>query len=468
MNTLRGIKISMVAPLAFLIMALSFAGSDRLTSASISQNSYQEPSAESDLLRQEVNLWKEKYQQLEARYRSLFLQQLVRELEEEVSRIRGLPLRHHVEYKTIKPEEVRQLLEAKINETYPQETLRYYSIVLKLLGVIDRDVDLKKIMLDLYTEQIAGFYDDATHVLYVVELFDIEKPFTRLILAHELCHALQDQNFSFDRLPLHAEENDDQQLAILSIIEGDAMVFTVDYMQRISPLSMLLEIPSVLALDQSRFGNAPYSIQQLLLFPYVQGSAFVQEVIRERGESGRNDLFRDYPRSSAQILRPERYFSSRDEPTTVTLADLSQLLGTRWRLAFSNVMGEFLTRVLFEIHLDAARALSASEGWKGDRFALYVNNADGHALLWQSVWKSERDAVEFLGALEATVQHVHGPAVHQWGDKGNGSSLRLQFQRNWASLSRTDNRVTLLLSTFEPRGKLLRKLMQPPSLRANP
>jgi hypothetical protein len=460
MNIFRKTYIALIFVLLLFTAALRISHSDQLTSPTISREELQRLRAQLELSQMEVNLWKEKYDQLNARYRPLRLQQLVRELEDEVSQMRGLPLRHHVKYQLIKPNEAKIFLERKIDEEYPPEKARDYTLALSLLGFVKEDFALKKTLLDLYSEQTAGFYDDVTHTLYVVELFDLEKPLTRLVLAHEMCHALQDQNFSFDSLPLHVEDDDDLQLALMSVIEGDATLFTVEYMQRISPLAMLLQIPSLLTLDNAQFGAAPYAIQQILLFPYMQGSAFVQQVINERGESARNDLFRHYPRSSTQILYPEKFLSHRDDPTTVTLPDLSRSLGAGWRPAFTNVIGEFSIRILLETYLDSSTSLAASSGWKGDRFSLYVNDTGGYALLWRTLWQSDADALKFLDALQQSLIVAHGPPATR-KEKPPHVSLQFQNKRTWATLFPAADQATLFISSFEPRGKLLRAISQP-------
>ena len=64
-------------------------------------------------------------------------------------------------------------------------------IVLKKFGLLDRDFHLRPFLLSLLTEQIAGFYDNKTKTVNLLDWIepDEQKP----VLAHELTHALQDQ-----------------------------------------------------------------------------------------------------------------------------------------------------------------------------------------------------------------------------------------------------------------------------------
>ena len=79
-------------------------------------------------------------------------------------------------------------------------------------------------MLDLYTEQIVGFYDPATKMLYVV---DGAKPDQLgFVIEHELVHALQDQYTNLDSL-LHIKGDDDRVLAAQSVMEGQATLVPI-------------------------------------------------------------------------------------------------------------------------------------------------------------------------------------------------------------------------------------------------
>src|SRR5207247_6694810 len=91
------------------------------------------------------------------------------------------------------------------------------------MGALPAGTDLYEAVLDFGTSQILGFYDTQTHEL----VFQSNKgfsPLARFTLAHELTHALQDQNFGLGRLDrLNRTCRDDRAEAFLSLIEGDAV-----------------------------------------------------------------------------------------------------------------------------------------------------------------------------------------------------------------------------------------------------
>ena len=59
----------------------------------------------------------------------------------------------------------------------------------------------------LYTEQAAGFYDFKRKTMFIAD-WGSGPDMQAMTLAHELTHALQDQNFDLDRY-VHARHNDD-------------------------------------------------------------------------------------------------------------------------------------------------------------------------------------------------------------------------------------------------------------------
>ena len=59
-------------------------------------------------------------------------------------------------------------------------------------------MDLRAFFLRMLTEQIVGYYDPATKMLYVVNGAD--EQIVGVTITHELVHALQDQYVNLDSL----------------------------------------------------------------------------------------------------------------------------------------------------------------------------------------------------------------------------------------------------------------------------
>jgi hypothetical protein len=275
-------------------------------------------------------------------------------------------------------------------------------------------MELSRLFVPLLTEQIIGFYDPRTDVLYVVE--GAAEEYVGLTIMHELVHALQDQYVDLDSIQ-RVLGNDDAQAAVQAVIEGQA-TFVSLFLMAGSRGNIMTTLPTWI--DQMRssiranqvaqpvFGSAPMVIQETLLFPYMNGADFVG---RHRARKIVRSVLDSFPLSTEQILHDSAYFGSRPErPLTVTLPPRGDVL-------LENTMGEFGTRLFLYKHLrqpyfravDTTALLSAANaaaGWGGDRYVTF-RTASGDGMAWVTVWDREVDAAEFVNVLNdiTTVRH---------------------------------------------------------------
>src|SRR5208282_2488421 len=124
-------------------------------------------------------------------------------------------------------DEVRSFLEMKFNEDLPALELAGAERTYKLLGLIPDTLDLRRFMLGLLTEQVAGYYDPATKVLYVVSASGngpgaVTPEMIDITITLELVHALQDQYFPLDSLEKEHGDND-RASAVQAVVEGEAV-----------------------------------------------------------------------------------------------------------------------------------------------------------------------------------------------------------------------------------------------------
>ncbi len=316
-----------------------------------------------------------------------------------VSEIRGLKPLAPISLDYMTREQLRAKLEKDINKDYPPSEAEADERVLREFGLISGDLDLHKLYLDLYTEQIGGFYDPETKELYVVSEGNKLNALEELIYAHEVTHALQDQHFHLNPLlKKYEDKDDDAYLAVTSLVEGDARTVEREYLTRYPALIGRIQDEITQSdISSEKLSSAPPIISETLLFPYEAGATFVAVLMREGGLAAVNKAFRDPPTSTEQIIHPERYIN-RDNPTLVDLPDLSPTLGKGWKKLEENLFGEFQTRVLLDGQIDDLTARKAAAGWDGDEFALWTNG-DQEVLVWKSVWDSESDANEFVSAM---------------------------------------------------------------------
>jgi hypothetical protein len=287
-------------------------------------------------------------------------------------------------------EQVRDYLISKLDEELPPKRLNGLEAAYRLFGLLPDTLQLRPLLLDLYTEQVAGFYDPDSATLFGVEGADRTQ--LRLVLAHELIHALQGQHLPLDSI-LSARENNDRLAAAQAILEGQA---TLASLEVLAPGQAVAQNPQFWELyrEQVRqqqssmpvFRRAPLLLRETLIFPYLQGAEFMHWW---EGQ-GRDPLpfGPRMPVSTEQILHPARYAQG-DAPVALAFAPDSGV-------AYEDVLGEAEIRVILAALAGSDEVQTAVPiGWGGDRFRLH-RTPDGGALVWYVVWDDQRSGERFL------------------------------------------------------------------------
>jgi hypothetical protein len=295
--------------------------------------------------------------------------------------------------------QVREFVVKQFNDSRAATDIAGLEGAYKVLGLLPDTMQLKALLLRLLEEQIVGYYDPATKVLYIVD--KAPKAEVATTVTHELVHALQDQYISLDSIQ-KSEANNDQQTAAQAVIEGQAMFEQLAILSgsrgAVIGEGMWDRVRTAIRQNQSGmpiFASAPTILQESLLFPYLSGAEFVRAFSQKRpGQIPFNAM----PKSTEQILHSYMYFEKQDTPSVVTLPALRG--GTAM---YQNTLGEFETRVFFFEHLgDRDLAVNAAAGWDGDRYAV-LNTAAGRGFVWVTVWDTPVDAGQFYQAMDVTI-----------------------------------------------------------------
>jgi hypothetical protein len=302
-------------------------------------------------------------------------------------------------------------------------------------------MNLRRFMLDLLTEQVAGYYDPQVKKLYIVEGGD--EAVTDITISHELVHALQDQHFNLDSLT-RARDDNDRLTTGQSVMEGQATLEQLGAM--IGSDNAITALPG--GWDRVRqmireqqgsmpvFASAPTILQETLIFPYLTGAEFMRQFKQKaKGESP----FTRMPTSTEQLLHPDRYFDTRDDPTGVVLP--APLVGTD---VYQNNLGEFETRILlFEYLKDQGSAVRAAAGWDGDRYML-IDTPRGAAIAWVTLWDTSVDAAEFFDLLDVAMIKRHGGSIRPGAASGTTRTYGASGRRIMLSISDIGGRPVVL------------------------
>jgi hypothetical protein len=302
-------------------------------------------------------------------------------------------------------EQVREYVERQLTDSLARRQIAEQEAALKRLGLIPQEIDLPTLYREVLAEQVGGYYDPRTKVLYVVE--GTPEELAGLTVAHELIHALQDQYLNLDSV-MHVVGDDDRLSAAQATLEGQATYEGMRMAFGAEVADNMWDRGRQIIRDQKAqwpaFASAPLVVQETILFPYLSGAEFARAL---RARKPGTTPFDDMPTSSEQILHPGLFLAEqRDGPTRVTLPPLSGVT-----MMHENTMGEFTTRLFLYEHLRAQQAaISGAAGWDGDRFAL-VRTSRGEGIVWVSVWDSQVDAADFYTQLERTIDRRYGPSV---------------------------------------------------------
>ena len=334
------------------------------------------------------------------------LVELASDLLPELAARSGLELREPVRLERRSREQLIRYLEGKLDEELPPHEARATVDVYALLGLVPRDLDLRSVLLGLYTEQVAGFYEPDSTALFVLD----DQPDIALegLLVHELVHALQDQNADLDALT-GTDIGNDRATAAQAAIEGHATLVMLEHMtEQMTGVAIDLgDVPDfatqmrpILGAIPNQFpalAGAPRIIQEALLFPYLEGTSFVQALWTRSGRTGeRVAPFGDHlPESTEQVLAR----STNDDPVGLELSAAGS------EVVRQDGLGRLEVGIFLEEH---GAEGGAADGWEGDRYVLVELENGTRALGWYAVWEDEAARSRFVRAMQAVLPRL-GP-----------------------------------------------------------
>lgn len=319
------------------------------------------------------------------------------ELLQDAEKLRGLKARRPIPAGVVEEKDLPAKIAEAFRQDLPPERLKAAEVGLKAFGLLPESLDLASYLPELLASQVAGYYDPERHYLSVVRRGAGGEPeaMEEMVLVHELTHALQDQAFDLESFEA-GDPLSDEDAARTALVEGDASVVMFDFLTAEPAESGRGPAPETQG--DKELAAAPAWLRETMEFSYVEGMLFCSSVRKKGGQELLDRAFRDDPpRSSEQILHPEKWHTLRDDPVLLIWPDLSLVLPGARKLA-EGQLGELGIRILLrEANGDRSSSERAAAGWGGDRFAVYEK--DGRRLLaWITAWDSAADAGEFRSA----------------------------------------------------------------------
>jgi hypothetical protein len=336
----------------------------------------------------------------------------------------GLPIKKEVKRRLTSRDEVVAYLTKHMKDE-DVKRLQRSELVLKKFGLLPRDFDLEKLMVQLLREQIAGYYDPKTKTVNLLDWVPMEEQAG--VMAHELTHALQDQTINLDRFMKKGDkdlgemrkdptpqdiENDEIDDAREAVVEGQAEAAMLDY--QLAPLGRSIADSADLVEsmesqmengtdDSTVFKDAPIFLRESLTFPYSYGLKFIIKLMQNGGkEKAFLQTLENPPHTTRQVMQPDTYLSGETiEPMRVPEFKKDFKDYVKFDIG---AMGEFDVAVLVEQYAGKKASERLYPEWRGGYYYAAKRKQDPNSdlaanyplgLLYVSRWSNPEKAGEF-------------------------------------------------------------------------
>ena len=365
------------------------------------------------------------------------------EMQKEVERLRGERFLRPVDIDVYTEAQMRAFIqdpfEAKAEQRRREELGQ---AALRMVGLIPPDCNLPRITESMLAGLVPpGIYNHRTHELRVLERadgnyggFDV-----RLTLVHELTHALDDQLFDLTKTGKEDTATSDEANVWGALVEGSGVTVQEQYRAaataagQVAPGEAQESMKSMM--EQMRAVTEAPPVPGVFFARFPCGSGFLQagaRALQTRAAGGTpppssmemlgvgpalREAFGDLPKSTEQILHPEKYWSRarRDAPAIVSDEDVERLFSAvDLRVVHKDTLGELLCAVVtspadkrinpMTMAMPGYWTTPAATGWGGDRLYLLAPTGDEAAKdtplrgAWLTAWDTPADRDEFVQA----------------------------------------------------------------------
>lgn len=334
------------------------------------------------------------------------------------------------------PDEFQRIVDAQARTGGVAPTSADHPAFQHAFGFAGSQGRLSESLASVQRDEIVAFFDESTFTVHVRADADRDADDSidpTWVVAHEVGHSLQHQHFPIPDIARY--DNEDQRLAALAMLEGDAMLVMLAYAayEQHAPLTRIIaRVQRAVSADEAQpyrsishssavLDRAPASVRERLVFPYLSGVGLMGSLYRAGGYGLVNRVYSGPPQTTEQVLHPDKYIAG-EVATPVTVPHLI----SGFLPVANGQMGELQTKTLLRACNRPDTAAVAAAGWGGDAFVIGRRDRFG-LLLWATTWDTERDAEQFEQAMKATAacwQRDLGPAA--------GATHVLRSERNVA------------------------------------
>ncbi len=328
-----------------------------------------------------------------------------------------------------------------LNRHAPAHRLGAEETAFKAMGLLPHTFDYQEGVTRLMQEGTVYFFDETTPAVYRLSPLPTgaDAPFP----LRELVYLLQHRHFAASDALRRASTGplgNDESHALMAALQGHAFAVFVDAQlgagafAGVDGLEILAQAEASLH-ESAALAHMPEFVRRLALFPEVEGARFVRHRVYQNEHTDLSTLFAALPRSTQEILHPERDATS-DPPLQVTTVLPRKALGIdEIQASYDGVLGEFGIRSWLELVGTNPNGAAVASGWDGDRLWCFPMGKRS-LLVHVSVWDDDNAAEAFEGATKALFSQRYGPDA-----------------RRRSAVMRQGRTVAWLEGTLPPDGK---------------
>jgi hypothetical protein len=377
-----------------------------------------------------------------------------KELQQRIALIRELPFKREV---SLANESPKATSEGILSDEYGTQSPVYISRAYKRLGLLPESTDFTAALAD-YVRLERTFYYEARKDLMVISPVAAQlvqamraepgRNLEQLPVVLGLSRALQEQHFQWQG-KLNGIALEDRKLAFRALAVGDTVLVGIAYLQAsqptITPSDSVRTLARWATALEKISSHLPQLLQQKLVFPYRDGSQFVQWAHAANGWTGVNAVFADPPFSTSQILHPEKYYVKRENPLHLRPSGLARQM--KESAVVDQTLGEYLVQLLLMLNLSRQEASQIAAAWTGDQLSAYLEG-DNLLTAWITAWKKDEDARAFYRAYQNLLQRHH--RLRFAASPGRTDSVQAELPGDRLILLQLEGPFVLLLDGTTP------------------
>lgn len=359
--------------------------------------------------------------------------------------IRGLKKRASVPCEIHDRKQIEAFLKETVKTKLPQNKLKMEGLVSKAIGIVPDSYDYEQGVLELYLSQIGGYYDPEKNRFIMASW--IPDSMQHVVAVHELTHALQDQHWNLEKIIDPKATNSDEAIAHSALVEGDATAVMTDHTMSLvgqPGLADTQDISGILMQQvmssgmMSGVNEAPEALKNILFFPYTSGLRFAHTLLRKGGYREIDRAYSRLPKSTEEILHPEKYLANQKDFIEFSDQDLKTAAQSETLPVYTDTVGEFAVTAIIGSALKNNRAAASEigKGWGGDRIGVFGGEGK-HTVVWLMNWDTEKDAEEFEAGYKNMLKKTYSLSEKCFQDESCSLTVKkmVSIERNGPKVS---------------------------------